>query len=94
MTTAGIRIIREIFITSVPTPGTTERQLAITYQIAPRPPQVVIIPEAELPDRVWLLEHPGQTEVPADIQQRGDAARRQAILARLGELPLDQGRVI
>lgn len=94
MTTANIRIIREVFVSSVPTPGTTTRQIAITYQIGPTPPQVIIIPESELPDRVFLAENPDATEVPAVIAAQGDAARREFILSRLGERPTDRGRVI
>lgn len=94
MTTAAIRIVREVSISSVPRPGTTLGLRAITYQVGPRPPQVVIVAEDELPDRVWLAENAPRTDVPPDVLAAGDAARRSAILERLGELPSDRSRVI
>lgn len=94
MTTAGIRILREAFITSSPRPGEVLRLVAITYQVPPGPPQVITIPEADLPDLVWRAEHPGEPGPPQDLRDQGDQVRRQRILARRGQVITDQGRVI
>ncbi len=94
MTTANIRIIRETTITSASAPGSQTRMVAITYQFGPRPPQVVLIPEADLADRVWKNANPTAGAVPPEIQEQGDEARRRVILAKLGQEPTDEGRTI
>jgi len=76
-----IRILRERTITSQPAAGESARLIAITYQIAPLPPNVVFIPESELPDRQWVIDNPELTEIPEEVQQAGDGVRRQNILA-------------
>jgi hypothetical protein len=76
-----IRILTERIIETTPRPGVTERRAAITYQIPPRPPNVVFLDADLLPDLVWLRSHPASQEAPAAERARGDVLRRERILA-------------
>ena len=83
MTSAqAVRILSERIISTTPAPGKEERRAAITYQVPPRPPNVIYIPEAELPDLAWLRDNPDQDEAPEELRRQGDAIRKQRILAQ------------
>jgi hypothetical protein len=88
-----IRILSETILTATPAPGSSYRQVAITYSAPPRPPDVVFLRADQLPDLVWAQEHPGQ-EIPDSIRARGDRARRQAIEAQLRPSGPAPGRVL
>ena len=83
MTGPPIRILREGRITTTPRAGEIESRISITYTVGPRSPQVLIVPESELPDNVWRIENPGEGAVPQAVQDAGDAKRRQLIEADL-----------
>ncbi len=60
--------------------------MAITYQLAARPPQIVLIPAEELPDLVFLAEHP-QEEAPPELVQEGQELRRRFIQDQISRTP-------
>lgn len=78
-----IRVLEEARIRVEPEPGESYYNVAITYQLPPRPPSVLFVREDDLPDLVWRREHPGVEEVPRDVLARGDKIRRERILAQL-----------
>jgi len=86
-TPAQYTILREQVVPSAPGPGRTRNLVVITYQLAARPPQLVVIPATELPDQVWLAGHPGVTQVPPFEQQQGLEARRRFIQAQINRAP-------
>jgi hypothetical protein len=75
-----IRILSERAFDVSPSPGLIERQVAITYQIAPLPPNVVFVKADELPDYSWRKANPATTELPASVQKLADDHRRKLIL--------------
>ena len=87
MTTPAFSILREQVITSTPRPGQSRRLVAVTYQLAARPPQVVIIPAGELPDIAYLETHPGEAEAPANLLEEGRIIRNQRIQAQIDRAP-------
>ena len=83
-----IRILRERVITTTRPGAAIDRKIALTYTVGPRPPQLIFIAEADLPDRVWRIDNPGKSEVPAKVLLEGDAKRRELVeadQARRGE---------
>lgn len=78
MTQSGekIVILQEHITTTTPSAGEAGRLVSITYQLPPRPPNVVFINEDLLPDLVWRRENPDAGDVPKDIQEKGDDVRR------------------
>lgn len=73
-----ISIISERLIPTQPVPGQVVDQIAITYRIAPNPPQVIFIPLEQLPNWVYQRDHPGQP-VPPAIQRQGDDILRSLV---------------
>lgn len=94
MERAQIRIVNEAVLTVSPAVGESYRQVAVTYQMAPRPPNVVFIREDDLPDLVWRRDHPKETTVPPQIQAQGDKVRRDRILAHAGRAQPQRGRAL
>lgn len=76
-----IAIISERVIATHPVPGETVYQVAVTYRIAPHPPQVLFASLDRLPDMVYRRDHPGKP-VPDDVQKKGDDALRDIIRGR------------
>ena len=89
-----IRIVDEAVLTVSPAVGESYRQVALTYQMAPRPPNVVFIREDDLPDLVWRRDHPKEKEAPPQIQAQGDKVRRERILAHAGRPTPQRGRAL
>ncbi len=81
-----ISIISERAIPTMPTPGVEVVQIAVTYRIAPNPPQVIFVPLEQLPNWVFQRDHPGQP-VPPAVQRAGDDALRSIIKARQRPAP-------
>ena len=79
---ATIRILSERVISTPARPGRDTRRAAITYQLPPRPPNVIFIPEEDLPDLVWLRDNPDQTDAPEEIRAAGDQIRKDRIFAQ------------
>lgn len=79
---AQFTILREQVITSTPRPGASRRLVTITYSLAARPPQVLVIPAGELPDVVFAETHP-QEEIPPDLVEQGQLVRTRHILAQI-----------
>ena len=84
---AQFTILREQILPSSPRPGEVRTLVAITYQLAARPPQVILIPEADLPDRVFLKDHPQETEAPPELVEAGQELRRQHIQSQNNRTP-------
>ena len=80
---AQFTILREQVITSTPRPGQSRRLVAITYQLAARPPQVLVIPAGELPDVAFLEANPQVTEAPAELLEAGRRVRFARIQAQV-----------
>ena len=76
---AQFTILRERVLPSSPRPGETRLLVAVTYQLAARPPQVVVIPALDLPDITFLQEHPEETEAPPELVEEGLRIRNQRI---------------
>lgn len=76
---ATFTILREQVLPSSPRPGQIRRLVAITYQLAARPPQVVVIPALDLPDITFLLENPQETKAPPELVEQGQRIRNQRI---------------
>lgn len=94
MTTERIRIISERTLTTSPGPGRINRLISITWQVPPRPPEVLFVNEDDLPDLLWLKDHPGETEVPEEIRKQGDEARRRLINQQRSSRPSRGPRTI
>ena len=75
----SITILDERNIQTTPAPGEFHTKVAITYQVTPLPPTVVFVDATDLADVVWRSKHPGQDDVPQNVQQLGDDVRRQHI---------------
>ena len=73
-----ISIISERHIETQPVPGQVAHQVAVTYRLAPNPPEVMFIPLEALPHWVYQRDHPNQP-VPASVQAQGDVALRALI---------------
>lgn len=84
---AQFSVLREQIVPSAPRPGVTRRLVAITYQLAARPPQIVLIPATELPDLVFLEEHPAETQAPANLLAEGQIIRNQRIQDQINRTP-------
>lgn len=82
MTQQRIVIQSERIITTTPVPGSFVRQVSVTYQLPPRPPNVIFIPEDDLPDLVFLRDNPDKAEAPADLVAAGNRIRRERIEAK------------
>ena len=89
-----IKVLADRIITTNPAPGEAVNTVAVTYRIEPRPPEVIFIPAADLPDVAYRLEHPTEGQAPAKLRKEGDAVRRQRIEARLGEQATTPERAI
>lgn len=76
-----ISIISERPIETQPIPGQVVHQVAVTYRLAPNPPEVIFVPLESLPHWVYRRDHPGN-DVPPAIQKQGDDALRQMIRTR------------
>ena len=87
-----ISIISERPVSTQPVPGQIEELIAVTYRIAPNPPQVLFVPLEALPDWVFRRDHPDQ-EVPEAIQVQGDDELRRRIRARR-QAPASTARMI
>lgn len=84
-----IEILSEHEIEVYTTPEKRVKQRVITYKVEGLAPRTLWLDSEKLPDAAYQLKNPGKA-VPADIQAKGDAVRRQAIeadIARLKELP-------
>lgn len=84
---AQFTILREQIVPSAPRVGETRRLVAITYQLAARPPQILVIPATELPDLVFLAEHPEETEAPPALVEQGVTIRNQRIQDQINRTP-------
>lgn len=80
---AQFTILRELVLTSTPRPGQSRRLVAVTYQLAARPPQVLIIPAGELPDIAFLEANPQESEAPEHLLEAGRRVRFQRIQAQI-----------
>ncbi len=87
MTTPAFTILRETLVPTAPRPGDNRRNLAITYALAARPPQVVIIRAEELPDLEFLRTHPEETEAPPALIQEGERIRNLRIQQQINRTP-------
>lgn len=84
---AQFTILREQILPSAPRVGESRQLLAITYQLAARPPQVVVIPADQLPDLAFLAAHPEETEVPPGLLEEGQEVRNRFIRAQIDRTP-------
>lgn len=81
-----ISIVSERSIDTQPVPGTVVTQIAVTYRVAPNPPQVVFVPLEQLPNWVFQRDNPGKP-IPPAVQRAGDDALRTIIKARQRPAP-------
>lgn len=87
---AQFTVLREQIITSTPRPGVSRRLVVITYQLAARPPQVIVIPAGELPDIAYLEANPQEVEVPLDLVEAGQRIRNTRIQAQVNRVALPE----
>jgi len=73
-----ISILSERRITTQPVPGEIRELVAVTFRIAPNPPQSIFVPLERLPDWVYRRDNPGK-DVPEDVQKQGDDVLREII---------------
>ena len=74
----NIEVRSQRLVTTAPVPGETVDLVAVTYRIAPNPPQILFFPLEDLPAWVFRKANPGK-EVPAAVEAENDAALRTLI---------------
>lgn len=79
--TARISILDERLVRTQPVPGEVRDQVAVTFRIAPNPPEVIFVPVESLAAWQHRQANPGK-DVPAGVQQRSDEQLRAIILQR------------
>jgi hypothetical protein len=85
-----LSIISETQIDIFKGPGQRAKQQVITYQAEAMAPRTVWVDTDKIPDAQYKIMNPGKP-VPADVQAKGDAARRAAIEADVGRIKTAAG---
>ena len=78
---AIISVISQRRVTTTPVPGQVREQVAVTFRIAPSPPQVIFVRLELLPAWVFRRDNPGK-DVSEELEVQNDQALRGVIRER------------
>jgi len=78
---AIISVISQRRVTVTPVPGQVQDRVAVTFRIAPNPPQVIFVRLELLPAWVFRRDNPGK-DVSEELEVQNDQALRDVIRKR------------
>ena len=87
-----IDYLHEVETTRHPSPYEEQKMVMITYRVEGLPPRTMWIPKEELPDLMYLEEHPRESEAPEAEVTRGDWKRFQYVWEDLARIRTRKSR--